>query len=59
MSEKAAFGNGKWANAALLEVLTMGFYHLAKDSLDKAAKDALVEKVHARGFEEVTWEAIR
>ncbi|KAL0940994.1 uncharacterized protein CTRU02_203757 [Colletotrichum truncatum] len=60
MSEAATpKGNGKWANPAFLEALLVAFYGVAKENLNKEVKDALVDKVHTQGFQDVTWEAIR
>ncbi|KAK1534244.1 uncharacterized protein CCOS01_02996 [Colletotrichum costaricense] len=59
MSEKSAPG-GKWANPALLEALAMGFHTVAKgEGLTKEAKDAVILKIHAYGFTDITWEAVR
>ncbi|KAF4776561.1 hypothetical protein HER10_EVM0007094 [Colletotrichum scovillei] len=59
MSEKSAPG-GKWANPALLEALAMGFHTVAKgEGLTKEAKDAVILKMHAYGFTDITWEAVR
>ncbi|KAL0782958.1 hypothetical protein CaCOL14_000864 [Colletotrichum acutatum] len=59
MSEKSAPG-GKWSNPALLEALAMGFHTVAKgEGLTKEAKDAVILKIHAYGFTDITWEAVR
>ncbi|UQC74561.1 uncharacterized protein CLUP02_01212 [Colletotrichum lupini] len=51
---------GKWANPALLEALAMGFHTVAKgEGLTKEAKDAVILKIHAYGFTDITWEAVR
>lgn len=58
MAEKASAG--KWSNPVLLESLVMAFHGVAKgEGLTKEAKDAVVEKVHLWGFNDITWEGIR
>ncbi|KAK2047513.1 hypothetical protein LZ31DRAFT_629160 [Colletotrichum somersetense] len=57
MSEKQA--GGKWSNPALLQSLMLALYGQVKGNLTKEVKDAIEEKIHRDGFEDVTWEAIR
>ncbi|KAK1998339.1 hypothetical protein LX36DRAFT_670271 [Colletotrichum falcatum] len=57
MSEKKAAS--KWSNPELLQRLMLALYGQLKANLNKEAKDAIEEKMHRDGFEDVTWEAIR
>ncbi|KAK2066020.1 hypothetical protein LY76DRAFT_678741 [Colletotrichum caudatum] len=57
MSEKQT--GGKWSNPALLQSLMLALYGQVKATLTKEVKDAIEEKIHRDGFEDVTWEAIR
>ncbi|KAK1596206.1 uncharacterized protein LY79DRAFT_667670 [Colletotrichum navitas] len=57
MSEKQVIG--KWNNPALLHSLMLALYGQLKGNLNKEAKDAIEQKMHRDGFEDVTWESIR
>ncbi|OHW99844.1 hypothetical protein CSPAE12_01418 [Colletotrichum incanum] len=57
MSEKQP--TGKWNNPAFLHSLMLALYGQLKNNLTKEVKDAIEEKMHRDGFEDVTWDAIR
>ncbi|KDN62147.1 hypothetical protein CSUB01_00852 [Colletotrichum sublineola] len=57
MSEKQPVS--KWNNPAFLHSLMLALYDQLKGSLSKEVKDAVEQKMHRDGFEDITWDAIR
>ncbi|KAK1986704.1 hypothetical protein LZ30DRAFT_581607 [Colletotrichum cereale] len=57
MSEKQAVS--KWNNPSFLHSLMVALYGELKGNLTKEVKDAIEQKMHRDGFEDVTWDAIR
>ncbi|EFQ30034.1 uncharacterized protein GLRG_05178 [Colletotrichum graminicola M1.001] len=57
MSEKQAVS--KWNNPTFLHSLMLALYGQLKGNLSKEVKDAIEQKMHSDGFEDVTWDAIR
>ncbi|KAF6820026.1 hypothetical protein CSOJ01_01094 [Colletotrichum sojae] len=59
MSENTATASSRWTNLALVQSLMVSFYGYANENIDKDAREAIIQKMHGEGFEDLTWDKLR